>query len=73
MDSHLRGIKPRAYRDLIAAAVAQGWTAAVTGSNHIRLDPPGGGSPVFAGYTVSGGNRAVQNLRSLLRQRGVVC
>jgi len=68
----LRGIKPRAYRDLIAAAVAQGWTATSTGSNHWRLDPPGEGGPVFCAHS-SGGGRGVQNLRALLRKRGVIC
>lgn len=72
MATNLGGIKPRAYRDLIEAAVAQGWTASQTRSNHFRLDPPGGGQPVFAAHT-SGGGRGERNLRALLRKRGVIC
>jgi hypothetical protein len=68
----IRGIKPRAYRDVIIAAVDQGWTATLTGGNHIRLDPPGEGGPVFAAFS-SGGGRGERNLRALLRKRGVIC
>lgn len=68
----LRGIKPKAYRDLIVKAVDQGWTATQTRSNHFRLDPPDGGTPVFAAHT-SGGGRGERNLRALLRNRGVDC
>jgi hypothetical protein len=69
---NLSGITPRAYRDLIAKAVDQGWTASSTGGGHIRLDPPGKGGPIFAAFS-SGGGRGVQNLRSMLRKRGVDC
>ena len=68
----LRGVKPPEYRALLLAAVSQGWTATHTGSTHIRLDPPGGGKPVFAGGTSYGG-RATKNLRAKLRRAGVDC
>jgi hypothetical protein len=70
-----KGVKPRAYRDLLDRAVAQGWTLTWTGDNHIRLDPPSGhvpSGPVFGAGT-SGGGRGVQNLRALLRRHGVDC
>jgi hypothetical protein len=68
----LRGIRPRAYRDLIAIAVAQGWTVAPTKGNHWKLTPPDDGPFIICAHT-SGGGRGVQNLRSMLRKRGVEC
>jgi predicted RNA binding protein YcfA (HicA-like mRNA interferase family) len=70
--SALRGIKPRDYRDVIQAAVEQGWSLSHTGGGHLRLDPPDGTTPVFCA-TSSGGGRGERNLRSLLRKRGVTC
>jgi len=70
MTSPLRGVKPRAYRDVLQMALDQGWTVRTTGGGHLRLDPPDGTTPVFAAKT-SGGGRGERNLKALLRLRGV--
>jgi hypothetical protein len=72
MASLARGIKPQAYRSLVEAALKQGWTISATGSQHIRLEPPGGGSPVWAAKTLSD-HRGIKNFRATLRRRGVIC
>lgn len=35
-------------------AKKQGWEVTVTGGNHLKFVPPGGGQPVFGGLTTCG-------------------
>jgi len=72
MSAPLKGVKPKEHRDLMLKVLAQGWTATVTGSGHIKLTPPDGTAPIIAAMT-AGDRRGTLNLRSRLRRHGVDC
>lgn len=53
------------YRQLRVIAVAQRWTVTVTGTNHLKWQPPHG-RPVF-----TGDRREYKNTRAKLRRAGL--
>lgn len=57
------------YRPLVKKARKAGWVVELSGKNHLKFCPPKG-SPVFTSNTPSDG-RAIKNLVSLLRKRGL--
>lgn len=62
---------PRHLRDIVKVALAAGWTYDVTRGGHPRLTPPDKSlSPVISGGTPSD-HRALRNLKSDLRRRGL--
>jgi len=63
-----RGIKPKALREVLAAAEDAGATVSLTRGNHVRVETPEG--PYFTGSTASDG-RVIRHLRSDLRRRGI--
>jgi hypothetical protein len=65
------GQVPDQTRAMIRQAQAQGWKLSVSSGNHLRLDPPGGGHPVFLSATPSDW-RSCLKIRSALRKAGVV-
>ena len=57
------------FYDVIKAAEAEGWTSERTNKNHWRLNPPGGGPPIFTSGT-PGDFRAYQNFLKKMRRAG---
>lgn len=66
-----RADKDDQFRDLRAAAEAQGWAVQETAKKHWKFVPPVGGlSPVF--YSGSPSDwRAIRNFVAAMRQRGL--
>lgn len=63
------GIRPEAMRHYIERLADAGWQVSLTHGNHVRLDPPDGGGPVFTSLT-SSDRRSVYSLMSMCRRRG---
>ena len=57
-------------RPLINTAQRQRWTVDITGSGHLRWKPPNGGNIYFSALTPSD-RRAIRQIRSELRRRGL--
>lgn len=64
-----KGIKPAAMRQLVGRAIKAGATIRSTGGGHYALRLPDG-TPIFLASTTSD-QRAIQNVRSLLRRKGM--
>lgn len=57
------------YRGLYALAIEQGWVVTVSGTNHLKWQPPTG-RPVFTAGT-PGEGREYLNTRAKLRRAGL--
>jgi hypothetical protein len=68
----LHSIRSDKHRELVRRAIAGGWRADRTGTGHIALYPPGGGSPiVVSGSAGAGRGHGWYNLRAQASRLGL--
>ena len=68
-DFQLHGVKDKTQRQLMRKCADQGWKMTLTGSSHVRMLPPNGGSIIIASLS-TGDRRSVLALRCQLRRAG---